>query len=58
LVSDVSFYGLLWRILPGPTGLKVVEAAILVLAVVAVLFTWVFPAVAPFMPFNDNTVGQ
>jgi hypothetical protein len=56
-VSDVSFYGFVWRILPGPTALKVVEAVILVLAVVAVLFTWVFPVIAPYMPFNDNTVG-
>ena len=54
----MSFHGLVWRILPGPTALKVVETVILVLAVVAVLFTWVFPAVAPYMPFNDNTVGQ
>ena len=54
----MSFYGFVWRILPGPTGLKVVEALILVLAVVAVLFTWVFPVIAPNMPFNDNTVGQ
>jgi len=54
----MSFYGLIWRLLPGPTALKVVEAAMLVLAVVAVLFVWVFPAVAPFMPFNDTTVGQ
>jgi len=54
----MSFYGLIWRLLPGPTALKVVETAVLVLAVVAVLFVWVFPAVAPFMPFNDTTVGQ
>jgi hypothetical protein len=54
----MSFYGLIWRILPGPKAVKVVEAAILVLAVVTVLFTWVFPVVAPYMPFNDNTIGQ
>jgi len=54
----VSFYGLVWRILPGPTALKVVQAVILVLVVVAALFTWVFPVIAPYMPFNDNTVGQ
>ena len=54
----MSFYGLVWRILPGPTALKVVEALILLLAVVAVLFIWVFPVIAPYMPFNDNTVGQ
>ena len=54
----MSFYGFLWRILPGPKVLKVVEALILALAVVAALFTWVFPLIAPFMPFNDTTVGQ
>jgi hypothetical protein len=52
----MSFYGWLWRVLPGPTALKVVEALVLLLAVVAVLFTWVFPQIAPFMPFNDTTV--
>jgi len=57
-VSEVSIYGLIWRILPGSTALKVIEALILVLAVVAVLFTWVFPLIAPYMPFNENTVGQ
>ena len=54
----MSFYGFVWRILPGPTALKVVAALILALAVVAVLFTWVFPVIAPYMPFNDHTVGQ
>ena len=54
----MSFYGMIWRILPGPTALKVVEAAVLVLAVVGVLFVWVFPQIAPHMPFNETTVGQ
>jgi hypothetical protein len=36
----------------------VVEALLLALAVVAALFVWVFPAVAPYMPFNETTVGQ
>lgn len=54
----MSFYGLIWRILPGPTALKVIEAAILLLAVVAALFIWVFPQIAPYMPFNDTTVNQ
>jgi hypothetical protein len=54
----MSFYGLIWRILPGPKALKVVEATILLLAVVAALFTWVFPQIAPFMPFNETTVDQ
>jgi hypothetical protein len=54
----MSFYGLIWRLLPGPKALKVAEAVALVLAVVAVLFVWVFPQIAPYMPFNDTTVGQ
>jgi hypothetical protein len=54
----MSFYGHLWRLLPGPKPLKVVEALVLFLAVVAVLFNWVFPQIAPYMPFNDTTVGQ
>jgi hypothetical protein len=54
----MSFYGLLWRLLPGPRAAKVVEALLLALAVVAALFVWVFPAVAPYMPFNETTVGQ
>lgn len=53
----MSFYGWLWRILPGPIAVKAVLAVVLALAVVAVLFTWVFPAIAPLIPFNDNTIG-
>jgi hypothetical protein len=49
-------YGWLWRHLPGPTPVRV---AILVVVAAAVLaaFTWLFPAIAPLMPFNDTTVG-
>lgn len=54
----MSFYGLIWRLLPGPRALKVVEALVLVALVLAVLFVWVFPQVAPYMPFNDTTVGE
>lgn len=54
----MSFYGFVWRLLPGPRAVKVVEALLLALAVVAALFVWVFPAVAPYMPFNETTVGQ
>lgn len=50
-------YGAIWRALPGPTALKVLQAVLLVAVVVAVLFLWVFPHVAPYMPFNDNTVN-
>ena len=49
-------YSAIWRALPGPLVVRVLLAAVLVLAVVAVLFVWVFPRIAPLMPFNDNTV--
>ncbi|HRA75454.1 MAG TPA: hypothetical protein PLE12_04385 [Propionicimonas sp.] len=52
----MSFYGWLWRGLPGPFAVKLLLALVLVLGVVAGLFTWVFPAIAPLMPFNDVTV--
>ena len=50
-------YGFVWRLLPGPLVVKVVLALLLVLAVVFVLFEYVFPVAAPLVPFNDNTVG-
>ena len=51
-------YGWIWRHLPGPTWLRAIFALALVGAVVVVLFAWVFPAVAPYMPFNQLTVGE
>lgn len=52
----MSFYGWLWRILPGPVPVKVGIASALMVAVVLVLFVWVFPAIAPLMPFTQTTV--
>ena len=49
-------YAAIWRALPGPLAVRILLAVVLVLAVVAVLFVWVFPRIAPLMPFNDNTV--
>ena len=49
-------YGALWKVLPGPAWLRAALLTVLALAVVAVCFTWLFPAIAPFMPFNDVTV--
>jgi hypothetical protein len=51
-------YGFIWRHLPGPLLLRILLALVLVAAVVAVLFLWVFPAVAPVMPFNNGTVNH
>jgi len=49
-------YAALWRLLPGRWPVKGLLAVILVVAVVAVCFLWLFPAIAPYMPFNDNSV--
>jgi len=49
-------YAALWRALPGPTPVRVLLALLLVVAVVAFCFLWLFPRIAPMMPFNDNTV--
>ncbi|WP_299036834.1 hypothetical protein [uncultured Pseudokineococcus sp.] len=52
----MSAYGALWRRLPGPLPVRVLLALLLALAVVAVLFRWVFPAAAPSVPWNNGTV--
>lgn len=49
-------YGALWRVLPGHAAVRVLLLLLLAAAVVAVCFLWLFPAAAPFVPFNDQTV--
>jgi hypothetical protein len=49
-------YPWIWRHLPGPWPVRLVVAAVLVLAVVAVLFTVVFPWAEPRLPFTGVTV--
>ena len=51
-------YGFIWRHLPGPTVVRILLALVLLVAAVAVLFLWVFPVLAPIMPFNNGTVNQ
>jgi hypothetical protein len=51
-------YVALWRLLPGPTWLKVVQAVALLALVCWVLLGWVFPAVEPHLPFDKITVGD
>lgn len=50
-------YAWIWRQLPGPTAVRVLEALVLVAAVVALLLFVVFPWVDPRLPFNDVTTG-
>jgi hypothetical protein len=54
----MSFYGLIWRVLPGPKAVKVIEALVLIGLVLFFLFNWVFPAIADYMPFNNVTVDE
>ena len=51
-------YAWLWRKLPGPTPVKAVEALVLAVVVVLLLFTVVFPWLEPRLPFNDVTVDE
>ena len=51
-------YVWIWRRLPGSTGLRAALSVVLVLALVALLFLAVFPAVEPLLPFNATTVGN
>ncbi|WP_167346640.1 hypothetical protein [Dermabacter hominis] len=50
-------YGWLYRIIPGPWWVKVLVLLILFAAIVVVLFGWVFPLIAPYMPFNQGTIS-
>lgn len=49
-------YAALWRLLPGGRALKTLLLLVLAAAAVTVLFVWVFPAVAPHLPFEDVTI--
>ncbi len=49
-------YSALWRLLPGPWWARTVIVLVLLAAVIVICFLWLFPTIAPLMPFNDNTV--
>jgi hypothetical protein len=49
-------YVWLWRRLPGRTALKVTEAFILFLLVVALLMLVIFPWIEPHLPISQVTV--
>ena len=51
-------YAALWRALPGPGWARVLQCLALLVLVVAVLFTWVFPAASALLPFTESTVGR
>lgn len=49
-------YSALFRLLPGPRWVKACQMVVLLLAVVAALFVWVFPWVESMLPDADLTV--
>jgi hypothetical protein len=51
-------YAWVWRALPGPRAVKALEALVLAIVVVALLFLAVFPWLEPRLPVNDVTVDQ
>ena len=49
-------YAWMWRTLPGPLAVRTMQALVMLAAVVAALFLWVFPWVESQLPYNDVTV--
>lgn len=49
-------YGLIWRLLPGPTVIRVLLALVLVMAVLAALWLFVFPWVDHRVSLNPSTI--
>lgn len=50
-------YSAIWRALPGPTWLKLIQVLILLVGAVLLLFQGVFPWVAAHTSLIDTTVG-
>lgn len=51
-------YSALWRLLPGSRWVKVIEAILLVVLVLAVCLEWVFPWIAANFIQTESTVGE
>jgi hypothetical protein len=45
------FYKFLWRILPGPKWLKIIECAVLIALIVVLLFAFFFPWIDNSLPY-------
>ena len=54
--SDVYFW--IWRHLPGPLSVRLLEALLLLASVVALLLFVIFPWVEPHLPINHVTVHE
>ena len=51
-------YMALWRVLPGPRWLKILEATAIALTVLIVCVEWLFPWIAATFIQTESTVGQ
>jgi hypothetical protein len=51
-------YGWIWRHLPGPLFVRIIQAVVLVVGIVALLMFVVFPWAEPKLPFNNVTTQQ
>ncbi len=51
-------YAWIWRSLPGPLWARILMALALVLLVLYILFEWVYPWLAPLLPFQQQTVTE
>lgn len=51
-------YGALWRVLPGPTWLRVLILIMLFALVLFCLIEWVFPWVNALLPVQEVTVDE
>ncbi len=49
-------YAALWRRLPGPLAVRLLLVGLLAAVILLLLFVVLFPAVGPYLPFNDVTV--
>jgi hypothetical protein len=50
-------FGLIWRRLPGGTGLRLAVSLLLIAATAALMWHFVFPWLAPRIPFDQVTAG-
>lgn len=50
-------YAALWRVLPGPLWLRILQVLVLITFVLFVLATGVFPWVDSFVNSQESTVG-
>jgi hypothetical protein len=51
-------YAALWRVLPGPGWVKLVELVVLATGIVALLVEFVFPIIAVLVFAEESTLGQ